>query len=237
MKQMKLLYKGKTKDVYQGQGGTCFLQFKDDVTGEEGVFDPGANRVGLSIQGMGKENLRLSVFFFEALKEAGIATHYLAAYPEEGLMEVKRAVFFGKGLEVICRYRAVGSFIRRYGAYVEEGSPLDAYTEFTLKDDERGDPLITCEGLEALGILDSDRYRAIWQQTRLIAGLIRKMLEDRGLELYDIKLEFGLDEKGELMLIDEVSSGNMRVYDRGRPLAPLDLAARLLERREAPPSS
>ena len=65
-------------------------------------------------------------------------------------MIVLPATMFGNGVEVICRYRAVGSFLRRYGMYAKEGQPLDAYVEVTLKDDLRNDPLITDEGLEML---------------------------------------------------------------------------------------
>jgi phosphoribosylaminoimidazole-succinocarboxamide synthase len=150
---MKKVYEGKTKDVYALDDGNYRLKFKDDVTGENGVFDPGANTVGLSIEGIGKKNLAVSVKFFEMLKKAGIVTHYIRADVENGTMDVKKAKPFGKGLEVICRYRAVGSFIRRYGAYINEGEKLDAYVEVTLKDDHRGDPLVTVEGLEALGIM------------------------------------------------------------------------------------
>ena len=107
--------------------------------------------------------------------------------------DVKPAKAFGKGLEVICRYRAVGSFLRRYGAYVKEGDKLDAYIEATIKDDERGDPLVTVEGLEALGIMSATQFSEIKASTQRIAGLIRDMLQKKGLELYDIKLEFGID--------------------------------------------
>ena len=115
---MKKLYEGKTKDVFVLESGNYRLIFKDDVTGENGVFDPGANTVGLSIEGIGKGNLKVSAMFFEMLRNAGIDTHYICADIEDGTMDIKAAKAFGKGLEVICRYRAVGSFLRRYGAYV-----------------------------------------------------------------------------------------------------------------------
>ena len=54
---MELVYKGKTKDVYKLEDGNVLLKFKDDVTGEDGVFDPGANTVGLTIEGAGQSGL------------------------------------------------------------------------------------------------------------------------------------------------------------------------------------
>src|SRR5690554_4234957 len=225
---MKKVYEGKTKDVIALDNGNYRLIFKDDVTGENGVFDPGANTVGLSIQGIGKENLMVSTMFFEKLKDAGIKTHYISADVENRTMDVKAAKTFGKGLEIICRYKAVGSFLRRYGAYVKEGDKLDAYVEATLKDDERGDPLVTLEGLEALGIMSAVQFAEIKTSTQKITALISDMLQSKGLELYDIKLEFGMDNHGNVMLIDEISSGNMRVYKDGKVLDPLDLTAALI---------
>lgn len=100
---MKIVYKGKTKDVYALEDGNYLLKFKDDVTGENGVFDPGANTVGLTMEGAGRAALRLTKMFFEILKDKGIPTHYIDADIEEGTMTVMPAAAFGKGVEVICR--------------------------------------------------------------------------------------------------------------------------------------
>lgn len=225
---MKKLFEGKTKDVYALENGNYRLVFKDDVTGKDGVFDPGANTVGLTIEGIGKENLMVSAMFFEMLENAGIDTHYISSDVENGTMDVKAAKAFGKGLEFICRYRALGSFLRRYGAYVKEGDKLNAYVEATLKDDERGDPLITVEGLEALGIMSAEQFSKIKESTQKISAMISELLQKKGLELYDIKLEFGIDKDGNVILIDEISSGNMRVYKDGKKMEPLELTAALL---------
>ncbi|MCF6464672.1 phosphoribosylaminoimidazolesuccinocarboxamide synthase, partial [Clostridium sp. Cult2] len=186
---MKLINKGKTKDVYELENGNYLLKFKDDVTGEDGVFDPGANTVGLTIEGMGKSGLRLTKFFFEILKEKGIPTHYIEVNIEEATMTVKPAKVFGNGLEVICRYRAVGSFLRRYGMYAKEGQSLDAFVEVTLKDDERKDPPITEDALHMLGILTHEEYKILKELTIKISNIIKEELAKKGIELYDIKLE------------------------------------------------
>lgn len=221
---MKRIYTGKTKDVYSYKDGIVLLQFKDDVTGVDGVFDPGANTVGLSIEGMGKAGLKLSSYFFEKIKEQGIATHFVSADIEAVQMLVKEAEMFGHGLEVICRYRAVGSFYKRYGAYCELGQKLDALVEFTIKDDERGDPTISKETLDELGILKATDYKTIQKLTIKICDLIKAELSEKALDLYDIKLEFGRDKNtGEIMLIDELSAGNMRVYKGDTIVEPLDL--------------
>ena len=115
---MELTYKGKTKDVYRLDNGNCMLKFKDDCTGKDGKFDPGENAVGLSIAGVGDVNLRMSTYFFEKINAAGIKTHFISANLNDTTMEVRPAKVFGHGLEVICRYKAVGSFFRRYGEYI-----------------------------------------------------------------------------------------------------------------------
>jgi phosphoribosylaminoimidazole-succinocarboxamide synthase len=226
---MELIYQGKTKDVYKAEGGNVVLKFKDDVTGEDGVFDPGANTVGLTIEGAGKSGLRMTKFFFEKMAEKGIPTHYVDANIEETTMTVKAAEMFGKGLEVICRYRAVGSFLRRYGAYCEEGQPLDAFVEVTLKDDDRNDPPINQDALAQLGILTADDFTTLEALTKEISAVVKEQLAAKELELYDIKLEFGRDgHTGEVMLIDEISGGNMRVYKDGKYIAPLELEKMIL---------
>lgn len=225
---MKLVYEGKTKNVYDLENGKYELLFKDTVTGTDGVFDPGANTVGLSIEGMGKANLKTSVMFFELLKEKGIVTHYLSADIKKGTMEVIPTEPFGQGIEIICRYRAVGSFIRRYGKYAKEGDRLDAYVEVTLKDDERNDPLITNTGLEALGIMSADEYKQMEILTKEITSIVADILSEKGLELYDIKFEFGKDKEGRVLLIDEIASGNMRAYQNGSYVEPMKLTELLL---------
>lgn len=225
---MKMTYVGKTKDVFALDNGNVLLKFKDDCTGKDGVFDPGENTIGLQIKGIGKANLETSVHFFEILKEAGIKTHYVSANVEEATMEVLPATVFGKGLEVICRLKATGSFIRRYGDYIEDGAVLEGgYVEATLKDDDRCDPLITSEGLEALGIMTQEMFDSMKRQTIIITNLVAADLATKGLDLYDIKFEFGFNNK-EVILIDEIASGNMRVYKDGKIVEPVDLTTIIL---------
>ena len=125
--EKKLIYTGKTKNVYELENSNCLLLFKDDCTGKDGVFDPGENSVGLTIEGVGDVNLRMSIYYFEKINAAGIKTHYVNANLDDTTMEVLPAKVFGKGLEVICRRKAVGSFIRRYGALIESGADLPSY--------------------------------------------------------------------------------------------------------------
>jgi len=121
-----------------------------------------------------------------------------------------------------CRVKAWGSFVRRYGDYVREGDPLPSLVEFTLKDDERGDPLITEDALVALNIASRETVDYMKSTARRATSLIAGHLGERGLELIDIKYEFG-EVDGQTMIIDEVSGDSMRVAHRGQILLPTEL--------------
>ena len=223
MENLKLLYTGKTKNVYALPNGNCLLLFKDDCTGKDGVFDPGENSVGLTIEGVGDVNLRMSIYYFEKINAAGIRTHFVNADLANTTMEVLPAKVFGKGLEVICRRKAVGSFFRRYNQYCELGQDLPYYVETTFKNDALGDPLVTKDGLVDLGVMTAEQYESLKAQTQAITKIVADDLAEKGMELYDIKFEFGYDAEGNVMLIDEVASGNMRVYKNGEYIDPMTL--------------
>jgi len=225
---MNLLYKGKTKDVYDLNDGTILLKFKDDGTvNDDGVFDPGGNTVGVHIEGMGHDNLKLTKFFFEKIAEAGVPSHYITCDLNKNTMLVQSAHILGHGLEVICRFVATGSYIRRYGAYIQDGDTLDGLVEFTIKDDHRGDPPISRESLIALGIMNDAQYDAIISLTKQIAVIIKNEIAQKGGTLLDIKLEFGLC-KDKIMLIDEISGGCMRVQHHSKMLTPHEIVGLML---------
>ena len=227
---MKKIYEGKTKDVYSLDNGNVMLKFKDDCTGKDGVFDPGENSVGLTIEGIGKANLRTSVYYFGLLKDAGIKTHFVDANVDDATMEVLPATVFGNGLEVICRLVATGSFIRRYGEYIKDGTKIEnGYVECTFKNDALGDPLVTMEGLDVLGVMTPEMFNSMKEQTLKITKIVADDLKTIGLDLWDIKFEFGYNN-GEVILIDEIASGNMRVYKGDKIVDPVELTKLILDR-------
>lgn len=214
---MKLYKKGKTKDVYLLDDGNYLLKFKDTVTGHPGgEKDPGGNSVVGEVEGVGRNAIRTTVYFFELLKKNNIPTHYVSSRPDNNEMTVRPAAVFGKGLEFVYRFTATGSFVKRFGDYCKDGDRIDVF-EVTLKDDERNDPPVTKEILSALKLLTEEQYESIKSQTRQICEVIKADLKKKGLDLIDIKLEFG-NVGNSVMLIDEISGGNMRVYKDGKKL-------------------
>ena len=118
----------------------------------------------------------------------------------------------------------MGSFIRRYGDYIEEGADLPAYVETTFKNDALGDPLVTKDALVALGVMTDKQYDDIKDMTQKITQIVADDLKEKGLVLYDIKFEYGYDADGKVILIDEIASGNMRVYKDGKYIDPMTLS-------------
>jgi phosphoribosylaminoimidazole-succinocarboxamide synthase len=224
---MELVKNGKTKDVYKLDNGRYLLKFKDSVTGGPGgVVDPGGNSVVGEEAGMGQACLAMTSFIFNEVTRRNLAaTHIVQSNLAEGSMEVVPAHPFGQGLEIIVRFVATGSFVRRYGLYAEEGKRLSApLVEITLKDDQRGDPLINDDALVELGLATRDEIEQIKSQARSIAGLILELGQKNGLDIFDLKMEFGRSPEGGLLLIDEISPGSMRAYKNGRRIAGPELA-------------
>ena len=75
-----------------------------------------------------------------------------------------------------------------------------------------------------LGVMTGEQYDDLKAMTQQITKIIADDLKEKGLDLYDIKFEFGYDKDGKVMLIDEIASGNMRVYKDGKYIDPMTLS-------------
>ena len=128
------------------------------------------------------------------------------------------------------RLRAVAVFLRRYGDYAQEGQALDYFVEITLKYDAREDPPITEDALDMLGILSREEYRILKDLTRRITAVVQAELAKKNIELYDIKFEFGrVGPDQQIVLVDEISGGNMRAFKDGKHIQPLELEKLMLQ--------
>lgn len=226
---MKKLYSGKTKDVLLDEENKIVnLFFKDDMTGENGVFDPGSNTVGGSVAGKGKNGLILSKYFFEIMEKNGIPTHYLGSDIEKGLMQVRQLTV--PRLEFVLRYFTAGSMCRRFT--LEEGIVFDPpYTEVTLKDDIQGDPLISERICIMKGLLKEGQYDEALDILVRVGEVLKKELAPLGLTLIDFKIEVGYDESGKIYVADEITPDIWRVRDEnGNIPNQLDCANLLLKK-------
>ena len=208
---MRTIYEGKTKRVLLNEvTNDCFLFFKDDATGENGIFDPGANTVGGSVSGKGKIGLAISQYFFKIMEANGIPTHYIGIDLEQGLMKVRKVTV--PALEFVLRYFTAGSMCRRFT--LEKGIPFNPpYLEVTLKDDIQGDPLISERVCIMKGFLKEGEYGKMLDILVKVGDVLRKELKCLGLTLIDFKVEFGFDENRNIYIADEITPDIWRVQD------------------------
>jgi len=226
---MKTLYSGKTKDVLlDEETNIVSLLFKDSMTGENGVFDPGSNTVGGSVEGKGKIGLAISKYFFELMEKNGIPTHYINADVEKGLMQVRNLTV--PKLEFVLRYFTAGSMCRRFT--LEEGIVFDPpYAEVTLKDDIQGDPLISERICIMKGLLKEGQYDEALAIVAKVGEVLKKELAALDLTLIDFKIEVGYDENGKIYVADEITPDIWRVRDEnGNIPNQLDCSKMLLQR-------
>jgi len=231
-KLMKTIYEGKTKTVLTDEStGDYYLLFKDDATGENGVFDPGFNTVGGSVEGKGKTGLEIAKYFFELMERNGVPTHYLGADTDKCLMKVRKVTV--PKLEFVLRYYTAGSMCRRFS--IEAGLPFDPpYAEVTLKDDDQGDPLVSERLCLMKGILKEGEYDKALALLEKVGDVLRAELDDLGLKLIDFKIEFGLDEERNFCVADEITPDIWRVQDEsGNIPDQIECAKMLLERIES----
>ena len=71
--------------------------------------------------------------------------------------------------------------------------------------------------------MTAEQYDDLKAMTQAITMIVADDLKAKGLDLYDIKFEFGYDASGKVMLIDEIASGNLRVYKDGEYIDPMTL--------------
>ena len=209
---MRLVYSGKTKDVYE-DGPYLVFHFKDAVLGRKGREDSGGNEVIGEKAGKGSLVLKQTEFFFRLLEGNGIKTHFVERIDDRKARFLKTERI---PLEVIYRELAYGSFLRRYKGWVKPFQRL-GIVEFTLKDDLLDDPLIAEEAITALGISNREEVEAMKKTTRKVAEILREFFSSKGLQLVDFKLEFGRLNGG-LIVIDELSGDTMRVARDGKIL-------------------
>lgn len=210
---MKIISDGKTKTLYDYGDDQVLIVFKDDVTGTDDGIDPGGNVVVGTVQGKGRRALNQSVYFFQLLESHGIPTHFVSVDKTTPGLIAKKARW--NGLEFIVRFKAYGSFLRRFGAFVEEGADLPGLVEISVKDDERGDPFINDDAVDALGMMALEDVLAVKALVAKAAHIVRDDLARQGVDLLDMKFECG-EVDGRFVIIDDISTDNMRVTPEGR---------------------
>ena len=200
----KLIYTGKAKDIYttSDDEDVIISVYKDQATMLNGARKE-------TIKGKGVLNNQISSLICTKLNEAGIATHFVKQLSENEQLNKKVDII---PLEVVLRNVTAGSFSKRFG--VEEGIQLETpIVEFYYKNDDLDDPFINDEHVKFLGIASDEGIAYIKAETRRINELLKDWFNQIGLQLIDFKLEFGKDKDGHIILADEFSPDNCRLWD------------------------
>lgn len=199
----KLIYTGKAKDIYSTEDENVIKAvYKDQATMLNGARKE-------TIKGKGVLNNQISSLIFEKLNAAGVATHFIEQVSETEQLNKKVDII---PLEVVLRNVTAGSFSKRFG--VEEGLTLETpIVEFYYKNDDLDDPFINDEHVKFLEIANDEQIAYLKDETRRINELLKGWFEQIGLHLIDFKLEFGFDKDGKIILADEFSPDNCRLWD------------------------
>lgn len=198
-----LLYSGKAKDLFLTDDENIIVaRYKDQATMLNGARKE-------TIKGKGVLNNQISSLIFRKLNAAGVATHFIEKISETEQLNKKVSII---PLEVVLRNVTAGSFSKRFG--LEEGIELEEpIVEFYYKNDKLDDPFINDEHVKFLKLANDEDITYIKAETRRINKLLSDWFHQIGLKLIDFKLEFGFDKDGKIILADEFSPDNCRLWD------------------------
>ena len=198
-----LLYSGKAKNLFSTEDENVIIaQYKDQATALNGVKKE-------QIAGKGQLNNQISSLIFEKLNAAGVATHFIKKISKTEQLNKKVKII---PLDVVLRNVTAGSFSKRFG--VKEGIQLEKpIVEFYYKNDDLDDPFINDEHVKFLKLANDEDIAYIKAETRRINKLLSDWFHQIGLKLIDFKLEFGFDKDGKIILADEFSPDNCRLWD------------------------
>jgi len=204
MTKTNLLYEGKAKKIWETEDPNLLIsEFKDSLTAFNGEKKS-------SEEGKGSLNNAISSELFKYLADKGIPTHFVDMIDENHMLHKRADVIL---IEVIVRNIATGSLSRNLG--IEDGKELPfTLVEFDYKNDELGDPKLNDQHCLILELVqDTSELDYIRYMARRINAILGEFYAQLGIKLVDFKLEFGRDKDGNIILIDELSPDNFRLWD------------------------
>ena len=203
MNKGQLLYEGKAKRLYATEDSNIlFVEYKDSATAFNGEKKE-------EIAGKGVLNNRITTLIFEKLKSNGIESHFVKRISDHEQLVRKVEII---PIELVVRNIAAGSLANRLG--LKEGTPLKRpIVEYYYKNDDLGDPHISTEHIDVLGIATPEEVQALYDGGLRVNEVLRPLFSEIGVELIDFKLEFGRDAEGNVLLADEISPDTCRLWD------------------------
>jgi phosphoribosylaminoimidazole-succinocarboxamide synthase len=204
MTKAKLLYEGKAKKIWKTEDENLLIsEFKDSLTAFNGEKKS-------SEEGKGALNNQISTELFKYLDEKGIPTHFVDTIDDNNMLHKAAEVIY---IEVIVRNIATGSLSKNLGIPDKTVLPF-TLVEFDYKNDALGDPKLNDQHCLILNLVNSiDELDYIRFMARRINTLLSEFYADLNIKVVDFKIEFGRDKDGNIILIDELSPDNFRLWD------------------------
>ncbi len=202
--KQSLVYEGKAKKIWTTEYPDLYIsEFKDDLTAFNGEKKS-------SEEGKGALNNEISTELFKYLNEKGIPTHFVEMLDKNHMLHKKAEVIY---IEVIVRNIATGSLSRNLGIKDKTVLPF-TLVEFDYKNDELGDPKLNDQHCLILELVnDTSELDYIRYMARRINTILTDFYAQLDITVVDFKLEFGRDKDGNIILIDELSPDNFRLWD------------------------
>lgn len=204
MPKTELLYEGKAKKIWKTEDENLLIsEFKDSLTAFNGEKKS-------SEEGKGALNNQISTELFKYLDEKGIPTHYVDTIDENNMLHKAAEVI---KIEVIVRNIATGSLSKNLGIKDKTVLPF-TLVEFDYKNDALGDPKLNDQHCLILNLVkDASELDYIRYMARRINTLLVEFYAGLDIKVVDFKIEFGRDRNGNIILIDELSPDNFRLWD------------------------
>jgi len=198
------IFDGKAKQLYTTDDPSLVvILYKDDVSAYNGIKKS-------LIQNKGILNNKISEIIYKTLEDNGVKTHFVKRIDDRNQLCKKINVF---PLEFIVRNVIAGSLARRLD--MDEGMrPKNTIFEICLKSDFLNDPLINEHHAVALEIISYEELQQIYTLSMKTNEIVSKLFDNAGIDVIDMKLEFGYDEKHNLLLADEISPDTARFWDK-----------------------
>ena len=210
----KLIAAGKTKKIYAcpDNNDLVYIVSKDDITAGDGTRRN-------QLLGKSYWSTATTANVFSLLNDKGIATHFIKHIDANTLL-VKRCLMLP--IEQVQRRIATGSYLKSHPEIIE-GSRFDpVVVETFLKNDALHDPKISPAEIIEKGLATADEIMQMADEGRKIFVVLEEAWQNLGIVLADLKIEFGKDSKGNIILADVVDNDSWRLWPSGDKSRMLD---------------
>ena len=206
---MRLMRSGKVKDIYELESGNILFHFSDRIS----AFDV---KMATPIPKKGEVLCKFAEFWFDTLE----SPHHMLKVVAKDKMEVKKLQMIP--LECVVRGYFYGSFTERYKERLGEELPSDfspvlgvklpkPIFDPTTKSEEHDRPINRLKAI-SLGILSDNDYDFLESTSISLYKKMSRVVDGAGFIIADVKFEFGLDEKGRIVLGDSLGPDEYRLW-------------------------